>query len=83
MISINAFAYLPGLPLRVPRRLWGKPDSNRQPNVHDVALTSEGLPSYSYFPNMSILIVLFVLETSELHSGLGMNKYKCLTKKIL
>ena len=30
--------------------LWGKPDSNRQPNVHDVALTNEGLPSYSYFP---------------------------------
>lgn len=26
-----------------------------------------------YLPNMSILIVLFVLETSEPHGGLGMN----------
>ena len=53
VISTNDFAYLPGLPPHDPRRLWGKPDSNRQPNVHDVALTSEGLPSYSYFPECS------------------------------
>ena len=82
VISTNDVAYLPGLPLRVPRRLRKVQDSNLRCLKERSLLRFTSLsiaPAFDHsanLPNMSILIVLFVLETRELRSGLGMNKYK-------
>ena len=82
VISTNDVAYLPGLPLRVPRRLWKVQDSNLRCLKERSLLRFTSLsiaPAFDHsanLPNMSILIVLFVLETSAPRGGLGMNKYK-------